>query len=386
MSLVLTTAAPAAQPVHASASAEPRIIALDGLRGLMTLFVLISHYFGEIEGGLRPFMVGWIAVDMFFVLSGFLVGNLILDKMHHRNFLTVFYIRRACRTVPVYIGCVLLIFGVVHLLGPRSWISGHGIPLWSYLTFTQTFFMAQQNSMGLYWLAPTWTLAVEEHFYLVAPAFLLLTPRRYLVSSLMAVILIALCVRIWLVPTGGAGALNHLVLLPARMDTIAIGILAAVMWKRGLLDWGCHGLALRLAPIGAALIIAALKTFGDAGSALFNLFSGPVAALGCAGFLLALVMGAPEAARYHAPFLRFFSRTSYSIYLTHVMILCLMHGLLLDAKPAMHTAVQWAVTLAALPLAIGAGYLLTRIFEEPLTAWGRSFKWSTDTAERPAQR
>ncbi len=385
MSLVLTTTTDAAPLTHAPVSTEPRIVALDGLRGLMTLFVLLSHYFGEIEGGLRPFMVGWIAVDMFFVLSGFLVGNLILDKMHHRNFLTVFYIRRACRTVPVYIGCVLLIFGVVHLLGPRSWITNHTIPLWSYLTFTQTFFMAQQNSMGLYWLAPTWTLAVEEHFYLVAPAFLLLTPRRYLAAALVVVILMALCVRIWLVPVCGAGGLHHLVLLPARMDTIAIGILAAVMWKRGLLDWARHGRALRVAPIGAAVLIAALKHAGDAG-VLFNLFAGPVAALGCAGFLLALVMGAPEAARYHAPFLRFFSRTSYSIYLTHVMILCLMHGLLLNAKPALHTGVQWVVTLAALPLAVGAGYLLTRIFEEPLTAWGRSFKWSADVVERPAQR
>jgi peptidoglycan/LPS O-acetylase OafA/YrhL len=382
MSLVLTTSPAAPSIPHAPAGAEPRIVALDGLRGLMTLFVLVSHYFGEIEGGLRPFMVGWIAVDMFFVLSGFLVGNLIMDKMHHRNFLTVFYIRRACRTVPVYIGCVLLIFAVVHLLGPRSWITESTIPLWSYLTFTQTFFMAQQNSMGLYWLAPTWTLAVEEHFYLVAPAFLLLTPRRLLIAALMAVILAALCVRLWLVPTGGAGALSHLVLLPARMDTIAIGILAAVMWKRGLVDWARHGLWLRMAPIIAAVVIAALKNGGDSAGFLFNILAGPVAAAGCAGFLLALVMGAPEAARYHAPFLRFFSRTSYSIYLTHVMILCLMHGLLLDAKPAMHSAAQWGVTLAALPLAIGAGYLLTRIFEEPLTAWGRSFKWSAETVER----
>jgi peptidoglycan/LPS O-acetylase OafA/YrhL len=369
-----------------AATAEPRIVALDGLRGLMTLFVLVSHFFGEIQGGFRPLMVGWIAVDMFFVMSGFLVGSLIIDRMKHSNFITVFYIRRACRTVPVYVGCVLLIFVVLHLLGPRSWTAGrHDIPLWSYLTFTQTLFMASQNSMGMYWLAPTWTLALEEHFYLVAPAFLILTPRRLLIPALTGVILTALCVRIWLVPTDGVNALHHLVLLPARMDTIAIGIMAAVIWKRGLIDWTQHGLALRLSPIVAALLIGVVKTGGDSEGVLFNLVSGPLAAFGCAGFLLALVMGAPEASRYHSPFLRFFSRTSYSIYLTHIMVLCLLHGLLLNDTPALHNTAQILVTLVALPVAIGIGYILTRLFEEPLTAWGRSFKWSTKTVVRPAQ-
>ena len=81
---------------------DRRITTLDGLRGLMTVMVIVSHYFGELEHGVRAVMVGWIAVNMFFVLSGFLIGRLILERRHHANFFAVFYVRRFCRIIPAY--------------------------------------------------------------------------------------------------------------------------------------------------------------------------------------------------------------------------------------------------------------------------------------------
>jgi peptidoglycan/LPS O-acetylase OafA/YrhL len=80
--------------------ADRRIVALDGVRGLMTILVVLSHYFGEVPHGLSVFLLGRMAVETFFVLSGFLVGGLILGKMHHDNFFQVFYVRRVCRTLP----------------------------------------------------------------------------------------------------------------------------------------------------------------------------------------------------------------------------------------------------------------------------------------------
>src|SRR3954452_10773523 len=94
---------------------ERRLVALDGLRGLMTLLVILSHYFGELPHGV-PASVGWIAVDMFFVLSGFLIGKLILEKCHHANFFTVFYVRRFYRIIPAYVVVVLLLSGLVHYI------------------------------------------------------------------------------------------------------------------------------------------------------------------------------------------------------------------------------------------------------------------------------
>ena len=116
--------------------------------------------------------VGWLAVKMFFALSGFLVGRLILERMTCENFFVVFYVRRFCRTLPVYFFCVLLVYLCMHLLGSPQWMDiGNEFPLWSYLTFTQNFFMISTDSIGPRWLAPTWTLSVEEQFYIFAPHF-----------------------------------------------------------------------------------------------------------------------------------------------------------------------------------------------------------------------
>ena len=78
-------------------ASDIRIVELDGLRGLMMLFVLFSHFFVEVPNGVGVFYVGWVAVIVFFVLSGYLVGRLIIEKKDAGSFLPVFYLRRVCR-------------------------------------------------------------------------------------------------------------------------------------------------------------------------------------------------------------------------------------------------------------------------------------------------
>ncbi len=364
--------------------AEPRIIPLDGLRGLMTIFVVISHYFAELPNGQKAFAVGWIGVEMFFVLSGFLVGSLILEKAHHANFLKVFYIRRVCRTFPVYFGSVAVILALMALLGPREWLGGlNAIPLWSYFTFTQNLYMAASNDVGMGWLAPTWTLAVEEQFYLVVPALFLLTPRRHLVVILLAIGVAAIGLRSYNVLTNPHNLVAALAQIHVRADTLVSGLLLAVLWKQGRIDYARHALLIRSIPLVIILIMLGISTFSSANDPLFVILSGPLMGLACSAFILMLVENAPEAERFHSPFLRFFSRTSYAIYLTHLMVLGLMHGLILGAKPDLATMQQVLVTLAALPVCVALGYAMTRILEEPLTAYGRSHKWSPDTRDVP---
>ena len=84
-----------------------------------------------------------------------------------------------------------------------------------------------------------------------------------------------------------------------------------------------------------------------------------------------------EAQRFRSRILCFFGRTSYAVYLTHLPILGLMHGLLLGARPDVATPAQWLVTFASLPLCALAGWLLTLFVEEPITAYGRTWTWST---------
>jgi peptidoglycan/LPS O-acetylase OafA/YrhL len=122
---------------------ELRTAALDGVRGFMTILVLFSHFFAEIANGFPRLGFGWIAVNMFFVLSGFLIGRLIIERMDGENFFTVFITRRICRTIPSYAISVLIIFAVLWIFRAEPWTKFKTeFPLWSCLMFTQNIFMA----------------------------------------------------------------------------------------------------------------------------------------------------------------------------------------------------------------------------------------------------
>ena len=369
-------------PSEASSGEARRIVALDGVRGLMTLFVVVSHLFAEVPGGVSTLMFGWIGVDMFFVLSGYLVGKLILEKCSCGNFFSVFYVRRFLRTIPAYLITVLVVFGLFKVCDP-AWSEAEPLfPLWAFLTFSQPAFMVATESIGPHWLAPTWTLAMEEHFYLLAPAAIVFTPRRWLPVVLAGVVALAVGLRLAIFEFGYANPMAGLILLPSRGDLLAIGILAAVLVTSRRVPWAWLEPWLRLAPLAALAGVLAIKGLG--GSA-FDVFGPLVMAIGCAGYLLALVRGAPEARTMESRFLRFFGNNSYCIYLCHLPVLGLLHGLILHGRPGLASPEQWAVTIIAAPVCVLVGVSMTKLIEEPLTRWGRSWKWSkTGRASGPS--
>ncbi len=363
-----------AEAEEATGSNDRRLPALEGLRGMMTLMVVVSHYFAELPHGVRAVMFGWVAVDMFFVMSGYLIGKLILEKKGHANFFLVFYVRRSLRILPPYVLVVAVVWALVEML--PAWTDAPvRFPLWSYLTFTQTFLMVDQASIGAHWLAPTWTLAVEEHFYLVIPAVLVFTPARRLIWGLIAAAVIAVALRAALSGQGPEAAFASLVLLPARADILVLGLLAAVGVVRGRIDWSRWLTWLRIAPLVALVATFALQMLAPA---LFPVLSPTLIAAGCAGYLLAIVRDAPEARVHHAAWLRFLGANSYCIYLTHMPVLGLMHGGLLGAAPDVETPVQWAVSFAALPVALLVGWAMTKLVEEPAMKLGRRWTWSAE--------
>jgi peptidoglycan/LPS O-acetylase OafA/YrhL len=131
---------------------------------------------------------------------------------------------------------------------------------------------------------------------------------------------------------------------------------------------------LRVFPIVALLGAAALAAVDSSGNAL-AVAGHTLVALGCASFLLSLVLNAPEAERMKSPRLRFFGDNSYAIYLVHLPVLWAMHGVILGAQPGLLTPLQCAVTLASLPVTVAIGWLLTAWVEVPITNFGRSFTW-----------
>jgi len=368
---------PSSSPTPASSlDGSPRNAALDGLRGLMTIVVLLSHFFAEIDDGYPRLGLGWLAVDMFFILSGFLIGRLIIERKDTGNFLSVFVMRRICRTVPSYFISVLIIFLLLEFFGAQSWTQfERTFPLWSYLTFSQNMFMAFTGSVGVYWLAPTWTLALEEQLYVLLPLVFFLMARRYWLLTLTVITLAAVLLRA-LIFASTVSPSWGLVLLPTRGDVLIAGVIAAVLFKDKGAQLSRYNLALRSVPV-ALLFATVLITALDPSHYLFNVFGPFLVSAGFACLLLAIVTGAPEAKRFESRFLRFFGHISYCVYLTHLTVLALAHGLILDSKPTLGSAAGWFVTLVALVAATGVGWLLTTLIEAPLTAYGRSWKWSS---------
>ena len=360
-------------------TADRRVPALDGLRGLAGLMVVISHYFGEVDHGLHATMFGWMGVDIFFVLSGFLIGKLILEKKDCANFFVVFYVRRCLRIIPSYL-LTLVVCAVLLAVLPAAWAENpHTVPLWTYFAFLQVFPMVSSGSVGAHWLNPTWTLAVEEHFYLVIPALIVFTPRRYLANVFLAMIPLALCLRVAALEYHLWPPMSAYVLLPFRLDTLACGLLAATMVNAGVaLDR--HMLAIRLTPLAALIATLCARL---ASPLMFEVYGPFLMGIGLAALILCLVVDAPEAQRFKSPLLRKIGDNTYCLYLVHVPVLGLMHGFILGTPPDLVTGAQWAVTLAALPVTAILTYLMTTYIEMPITAHGRHWKWSTQ--KRSAQ-
>jgi peptidoglycan/LPS O-acetylase OafA/YrhL len=170
------------------------ILALDGLRGLAILAVMCSHLFpGTVDrgnwavrtvGSLLP--IGASGVDLFFVLSGFLITGILYDSLQEQQFFRKFYMRRALRIFPLYYGVILLLL----LLTPWLRIPWHGMQ-WSLMAYLQNTNIAMplyKFRPGPYIsIDPMWSLAVEEQFYLVWPMVIFFVRKR---SSLLAICLV----------------------------------------------------------------------------------------------------------------------------------------------------------------------------------------------------
>lgn len=361
--------------IATSAVSDRRVPALDGLRGLAGLFVLFSHFFGEVQHGARAMMFGWIGVDIFFVLSGYLIGKMILEKRECSNFFEVFYVRRALRIIPAYLVTLLIVSFLIDVFPAAIADADHRLPLWTYFTFLQVFPMAATGGVGAHWLSPTWTLAVEEHFYLVVPALLVFTPRRLIPTVLLAGIPIALALRIATFQYHVWGDMTALVLLPFRADLLICGLLAGVAIKTDGIAWDKLLPTLRVLPlVGVTLTLIARIWSATA----FEIFGPLFMGIGCASFVLCIVLDAPEAQRFKAKWLQWIGDNTYCIYLTHLTVLGIMHAVTFGDRPDVQTGPQIAVTIASVPIAICVGAIMTKLVEEPLTRYGRNWKWASE--------
>ena len=202
-----------------------RVRELDAVRGLAAVAVVIFHlwFLGTVKG-VGMFAALQFAVDMFFILSGFLITTIILGHGHQRGFLKNFYARRSLRIWPIYYLTLMTVAAVSTFLSPRP--SMEWLP--SYLIYMQNF--------QKYWFAPAprpeyiahfWTLAIEEQFYLLWPASLLLLGKKCLIHLCLALLAMSIAAR-------SAGYSEKILI--ARCDGFALGALLAYLSHGGFMQ------------------------------------------------------------------------------------------------------------------------------------------------------
>lgn len=318
-----------------------RSSALDALRGLAITLVVAQHYWG--------LACGWMGVNLFFVLSGYLIGGILLDNRDAAsNYFRTFYGRRVLRLIPMY--AVFLAVTYLSL--------GLPLPLWQYAAFVQNFSIASEGV----WHSPTtvtWSLAVEEQFYLVLPLLIRFIPPTALPKVLIAGVLTAPACRVLI---GGhyGNPIAPYVLLPGQMDALFGGVLLAWLVRSG--DAACdHFRPIWIASALAAVGVVMLGTregFGSGGP--FMQFIGySLVDVVFAGFVLL----ATHAEQHHQARERVLSTLgigAYSVYLFHTLIFALLP----DRR----------IALALTALVAWASWI---VIEKPCIRWARE-RWSYD--------
>lgn len=214
-----------------------RIPSLDGLRGIAIILVMLYHF--TIYGGSRPGGVfnntlyslaetGWIGVDLFFILSGFLITGILLDTRLDSDYLRNFFVRRMLRIFPLYYAALLLFLVLTPLVAASPDGIAAEVDAWpAYLMYLVNVRMAIDGWPAFGYLGHFWTLAVEEQFYLLWPLVVLFVRPVQLLWTCMALFVAALAVRIgWHAIDNEVAAF---VLMPSRVDTLAAGAIVAVL-------------------------------------------------------------------------------------------------------------------------------------------------------------
>jgi len=377
-----------------------RIPELDGLRGLAILLVILCHYVGSAQHAelgpwphrvLSAFGAGWSGVDLFFVLSGFLIGRILLDARTAPSYFQAFYMRRVHRILPVYYSWILF-YAVVVAAG--IWLApwGFSLPTSALRQIPIELLFLQNMQLGMphfqwVWFAVTWSLAVEEQFYLIAPPLIrFLSPHKLVIvlvnTIVLAPILRIIVFRYWLPHTFAADFL-----MPCRADALGWGILLALAWRNerfrsylakhpvvvqrtlGGLFLGCAILVWWLARPRSIVT----ETIGYTWLAAF--------------YACLLVTALSQNETWVARVLRWrplrrLGVVSYCVYIIHLAANHFMHEVVLHAAPQIYNLNGVAVTLLALGLTLGVASISWVYFEKPVIRRGHRYKyWSEGKPE-----
>lgn len=320
---------------------------IDGLRAIAVMAVVLDHFMFAHTGG------GYIGVDVFFVISGYLIGSSLITEMQNGNFrFSDFYERRVRRILPALLGVLVFTsFLAYHYLQPKALVDYTKSCFAALLSFSNFFFWSQSGyfdpSNEVKPLLHTWSLGVEEQFYLLFPVFLLLVIRywrRYLRAILWGVALLTFGLSVWVVHLNATTAFFW---SPLRAWELLGGTLVSqYRWSALQSRWMREGTALA----GLAMILYPVVEYTP-----YITFPGEAALLPCVGTILVIGVGQVGdsfvGGLLSTPPFRFLGAISYSLYLWHWPLHVFQNtGLLFSDRPS--TARSTKLLLLAISLVL----------------------------------
>jgi peptidoglycan/LPS O-acetylase OafA/YrhL len=345
---------------------------LDGVRGIAVLLVMLCHSLvisplpqAARQLHLRGLLVlGWSGVDLFFVLSGFLISGILLDTKDSKNYFSSFYARRVLRIFPLYLFSVFAYFHlalpIAHHFGGWQFMSNSLEPwFWFHLSSWKIAF-----GEPAHWLTHFWSLSIEEQFYLFWPIVVLFAGRRWLPYVCLILITASFGLRCMYGDNDFGDSFLY-TLPPFRIEPLVFGSLAAVLVRSGRMYSTLRSarFLIGVTTCGALMLFAVLLTGRTTGFA-----HPPMATYGFTSFAIifsGLVLyaysytGSPAwlASLLRNPRLRAFGKYSYAIYVFHLPIF-LVYGMavprVLVVLPA---SLRFVVWLLALVVGIGLAYV-----------------------------
>lgn len=311
---------------------------LDLLRAVAILWVMPFHSYlaGYMGGGVLRWS-GWMGVDLFFALSGFLIGSQVFNALAARERLDFvdFYLRRGFRTLPAY----FVVLGI-YLAWPSMREAPGMMPAWTFLTYTLNLFYDPQRTA----FSHAWSLCVEEQFYLLFPLLALLLARagRWRLGVAVVAMLVlggaALRGMLWLHAVhplqlrgeDASGAYLRFLYVPtyARLDDLLGGIALAAARSRGTHVWAWIERHANVVAI-AGVLLTGLCMWGFDGRRLgftANVLGYPVLALAMTSLVAAAASGQGVLANARVPGAAWLAAASYSLYLSHKMVYGQLHG------------------------------------------------------------
>lgn len=209
---------------------------LDGLRAFAIIFVVIHHsHFLTDHGSLYQLseMLG-NGVDLFFIVSGFLITNILLNAKGEKHFFKNFYLRRILRIVPLYYFILSLNFFIIPLINHPSLDKLKNAAAWPYWLFLSNYYIAAKGKFENGLIDLSWSLSVEEQFYIFWSTAVYLLGRKQLKKLSLAILIFCPILRFILLHQGVNNVAIHVMSI-TRMDTLMMGALLALILKDSII-------------------------------------------------------------------------------------------------------------------------------------------------------